>query len=64
MRGLLLISMLIALAIAGYLHTKNASTVLRSETETAETKIQQVEEEVNAAMEQHMELMQRQMQQE
>ncbi len=62
MRGLLFISMLIALLIVGYLHTKNASTALESD--TAENKLQEVEEEVNAAMEQHMELMQQQAQQE
>jgi hypothetical protein len=58
MRGILLISILIALVIVGYLHTKNATTALESD--TAENKIQEVEEEVNAAMEEHMESLKQQ----
>lgn len=62
MRGLLMISILIALVIAGYLHTKSASTALESD--TAENKIQEVEQEVNAAMQDHMQKLQQQTQQE
>jgi hypothetical protein len=62
MRGLLLISILIALVIVGYLQTKNASTALESD--TAENKIQEVEEQVNTMMQDHMQSLQRQSQQE
>lgn len=62
MRGLLLISILLALAYVGYLQTKNASTALESD--TAENKIEEVEQEVNAAMQDHMESLKHQAQQE
>jgi hypothetical protein len=62
MRGLLLISILIALVIVGYLQTKNAGTALESD--TAENKIQEVEEQVNTMMQDHMQSLQRQSQQE
>jgi hypothetical protein len=62
MRGLFLISILIALVVAAYLHTKSANTVL--ETENPENKMEQVEQEVNAALESHMQNLQIQGQQE
>lgn len=62
MRGILFIGILIALAIAGYLHTQSATTALESD--TAGNKMQEVEQDVNAAMQEHMQGLQRQMQQE
>lgn len=62
MRGLFLISVLIALAVVGYLQTRSATTALESD--TADNKIQEVEQEVNAMMQDHMQNLQRQTQQE
>lgn len=61
MRGLFLISILIALAVAGYLHSKNTTTALESD--TSENKVREVEQEVNAIMQDRMENLQRQTQQ-
>jgi hypothetical protein len=61
MRGLSLISILIVLAIVGYLHTKNASTALESN--TADNKMQEVKQEVNATVQQHMDDLKQQLQQ-
>ncbi|HEX5055682.1 MAG TPA: hypothetical protein VFX02_04205 [Gammaproteobacteria bacterium] len=61
MRGLFLISILIALAIVGYLHAKNSTTALESD--TAENKIQEVEQQVNTAMQQQMDNLKQQSEQ-
>lgn len=59
MRGLLLIGMLIALAVVAYLQMNSANTALKSDKETAKNKMEQVEQDVNAAMEAHMQNLQR-----
>jgi hypothetical protein len=62
MRGLLLIGILIALAVVGYLQSKSVNVSL--EADAAENKIEQVEQEVNAVMQEHMESLKSQAQQE
>lgn len=60
MRGLLLIGSLIALAVVAYLHMNSATTVMESDTAT--NKIEQVEQDVNAIMQQRMQDLQKQSQ--
>lgn len=58
MRSLLLIGGLIALAVLMYLQMNSATTALESD--TAPNKIEQVEQDVNAIMQQRMQDLQRQ----
>jgi hypothetical protein len=60
MRGLLLISVLIALAYVGYLQTKSANTAIETDPVTGKNKMEQVEQDVNAALESHMQNLQAQ----
>lgn len=55
----MLIGMLIALAVVAYLQLNNANTALKPDSETAKSKIEQVEKDVNAAMEVHMQNLQK-----
>lgn len=59
MRGLMLIGMLIVLAVVAYLQLNSANTALQSDSETAKNKMEQVEQDVSAAMEVRMENLQR-----
>jgi sensor domain CHASE-containing protein len=56
-----LISILLALAIVGYLHAKNATTAMESD--TAENKMQEVQQTVDAAMQQQMDSLKKQSEQ-
>lgn len=60
MRGLLLISILIALAYAGYLQTRSAETTLESD--SAVNKIDEVEQAVNTSVQEHMQNLRRETQ--
>lgn len=59
MRGLMLIGMLIALAVVAYLQLNSANTALESDSGTAKNKMEQIEQDVNATMEVHMQNLQR-----
>ena len=60
MRGLLLICVLIALSYAGYLQTKSANTALETDAVTGKNQMEKVEQDVNAALEDHMQNLQAQ----
>ena len=60
MRGLLLISILIALSYVGYLQTRSAETTLESD--SAVNKIDEVEQAVNASVQEHMQNLRRETQ--
>jgi hypothetical protein len=61
MRGIFLIGALIALAIVGYLHVKSANTALESD--TAKNKMEEVQQQVDTSIQEHMDNLQQQIQQ-